>query len=140
MSMHKYRSPDSDEEIRVVTKTGHVARVGREWKELPKIYHDAAIEAGCECDAKTVVKNGAKPEAGPNAPKDRTKAEKIELALKAMMEREEDGDFTDAGSPNLNVVAKLAGCKVKRAEVLPIFDRLVEQADKDDDDDDGEDD
>lgn len=135
MKSNQYRSPDPDAVIRVVTDTGHIALVGHDWKELPPIYHNAAIEAGCECDAETLVKNRVKPAASPQATKDRSADEKIELALKTMLERDQEGDFTANGEPNLNVVAKLAGFKVARAQVQPIYERLQEEADVGRDDD-----
>lgn len=133
MKIHQYRSPDPDTVIRVVTDTGHIALVDGEWKALPPIYHNAAIEAGCECDAETLVKNRVKPAASPNAVKDRTADEKIEQALKTMLERDQKDDFNDNGEPNLKVVTKLAGFKVARAQVQPIYERLQEEADAGDD-------
>lgn len=128
MSTHKYRSP-TGETIRVVTDTGHVALIDGEWRELQPLYHNAALAAGCECDAPSLVKNRVKPAASEDAVKDPTDEAKIERALKTMLEREEAEDFRTNGEPNLNVVAKLTGMRVTRKQVQPVFERLQEEAD-----------
>lgn len=137
----KYRSPTGDP-IRVVTDTGHIALVYGEWKELPSIYHHAAINAGCECDANPgVINNKQKPAASPQANKPLDIEEQITRALKTMLERDEDGDFTGNGDPNLNVVAKLVGFKVTRKQVQPIYQQLQDEAEEssDGDEDEGDD-
>lgn len=134
----KYRSPDG-EDIRVVTDTGHIAIVGAEFRELPAIYHHAAINAGCECDALGVSNTRTKPQASPQANKGLDVDEQITRALKTMLEREEDGDFTGNGDPNLNAVAKLVGFKVARKQVQPIFTALKEEAEGEEDEGDEED-
>lgn len=126
--MHRYRS-NTGEEIRVVTGTGHVAIVGEDWRELPAVYHQAAVQAGCEVDTPTKAATPTRVESGGADAKNID--ELIERALKAMLERDVADDFTSAGEPNLNVVAKLAGMKVKREQVTAIFHRLKEEADKD---------
>lgn len=130
--MYKYRNPNGDGEIRVVTETGHIALVGPEPKALPEVYHNAAIAAGCACDAPTLAKNKVELKASPDAVNDKTAEQKIEAALKTMLERDVEGDFTSNGEPNLNAVAKLAGMKVSRAAVSPIFARLKAEAEADD--------
>lgn len=126
--MNKYRNPNGDETLRVVTDTGHIALVKGDWKELPPIYHNAAIAAGCECDAPTVRKNDAKPLASSDAVKDKGADEKIEAALKVMLSRDVEKDFTGTGEPNLNIVAQLTGMRVTRNQVSPIMRRLEEEA------------
>lgn len=128
-----YRSPDG-EAIRVVTDTGHIAIVKGEWRELPPIYHHAAINAGCECDAQGVSNTRTKPAASPDANKDLDVDEQITKALKTMLERDEPSDFTGNGDPNLNSVAKLVGFKVSRKQVQPIFSELKDEAEEGEDD------
>jgi len=123
--MHRYRSSTGDE-IRVVTTTGHVAIVGDEWRELPAIYHQAAVQAGCEVDTPTKAATPTRVLSNGNDAKNID--ELIERALKTMLEREVADDFTSAGEPNLNVVSKLAGMKVKREQVTAIYHRLKEEA------------
>lgn len=127
--MNKYRSPDGDD-IRVETNTGHITIVGADWRELPAIYHNAAIAAGCECDASTLKRNKVKPEASSEAQKDLDEAGKIKRALQTMLGREVEGDFKSNGDPNLNIVSQLAGFKVKRADVQPVYQELLDEADE----------
>lgn len=127
--MHTYRNPNGAGEIRVVVaETGHVALVGPEGKQLPKIYHNAAIAAGCECDAPTLKREDVKTEASPDAKKAKPPAARIKDALKTMLERDVDGDFTNNGEPNLNVVSQLAGLRAMRKDVGPIFAELKAEA------------
>lgn len=123
----KYRSP-TGEDIRVTSTTGHVAVVGAEWRELPKIYHQAAIRDGCEVDQGVIPnspKGGQVKGAGPQA---KTPEAVIERALKAMLERDQPGDFTADDQPNLKVVGKLAGMTVTRDQVTPIYQKLIEES------------
>lgn len=131
--MHKYRST-TGAPIRVTTNTGHVAIVESEWRELPAIYHNAAISAGCECDSATIKRNTVAPKASPNAQQDFNEEALIEKALKTMLERSEEGDFKGNGDPNINVVAHLAGFRVTRGQVQPIFERLMDEAEDAEDD------
>lgn len=127
--MHTYRNPNGTGQIRVVVpETGHVALVGPEGKKLPSIYHNAAIAAGCECDAPTLKREDVKPQASPDAKTDKAPAERIKDALKTMLERDVEGDFTKAGDPNLNVVSQLAGLRATRKDVGPIFAELKAEA------------
>ena len=137
--MNKYRSPDGDD-IRVETNTGHITIVGADWRPLPAIYHNAALAAGCECDTATLKRNKVKPAASPEAEKDLDEAGKIKRALQAMLGRDVEGDFKSNGDPNLNTVSQLAGFKVKRADVQPIFQELVDEADEEEGADEGNDD
>lgn len=127
--MHTYRNPNGTGQIRVVVnETGHVALVGPEGKKLPKIYHNAAIAAGCACDAPTLMREDVKTQASPDAKNEKPPAARIKDALKTMLERDVDGDFTNNGEPNLNVVSKLAGLRAMRKDVAPIFAELKLEA------------
>ena len=127
-NMKQYRSRDGDVK-RVVTSSGHVALVGPDWKPLPPIYHNAALRSGCECDAKTIVENTAKVENSATAEKAPNAEVLIERALKTMLERDQQGDFNQAGEPLVGAVAKLAGFNVRRADITPVWRRLQAEAD-----------
>lgn len=122
----KYRSP-TGEPLRVATTAGHTAILGEEWQELQPVFHQAALLAGAEVDKQVTSAKETKPEStGPQA-KDTDAI--IERALKVMLERDQDGDFNAADEPNLKVLSKLAGIKITREQVSPIYHRLVEEAD-----------
>lgn len=136
----RFRSPD-EETIRVVTDTSHVALVGPEWRELPPIYHAAALKAGCECDRRVVRVQKESSQASADSAKRGDPEVLIERALKTMLEREQDGDFNDSnGEPSVDAVKKLAGINVKRAQISPVWRKLKAEAGADavDNDNDGD--
>lgn len=137
----QFRSPD-EETIRVVTDTGHIALIGPEWRELPPIYHAAALKAGCECDQRVVRVQKEASQASDKSTKRGDPEVLIERALKTMLEREQEGDFNDSnGEPSVDAVKKLAGINVKRAQITPVWRKLKAEAGADAvDDGDGADD
>ncbi len=50
-----------------------------------------------------------------------SRAPKIAAAIKTLVERNQRGDFTAGGRPNLNVLAKLTGFLVTAQELEPIW-------------------
>lgn len=126
----KYRSP-TGEPLRVATTAGHTAILDDQWQELPKVFHQAALLHGAEVDQAVTVADAAPPQsAGPTG---QDVDAIIERALKVMLERDQEGDFNAADEPNLKVLSKLAGLRVTREQVSPIYHRLVEEAEDADD-------
>ena len=116
----KFRAPSG--EIRVSNILGHCAVVGAEWRELPEILHRDAMAAGCECDQTRVATPEAKPETAADAPKRVVdEATVIREVLEVMLVRNEAGDFTGDGTPNANVVSKLAGMSLRKEAVMNVF-------------------
>ena len=52
----------------------------------------------------------------------------IRKAIITMAGRKEEGDFTSAGSPNLNALAKLTGFRVDRESMNEVWLQLQEEA------------
>lgn len=125
----KYRSP-TGEDIRVTATTGHVAIVGAEWRELPRVYHQAAIRDGCEVD-QGVIPNDRRATVQGAGPQHQEPEAVIERALKTMLERDQAGDFTNDDQPNLKVLGKLAGFAVTRDQVTPIYQKLLDESEED---------
>lgn len=119
----------TDEPVRLALLSGHTAVVGRDWRELPPIFHADAYKAGCQAEdsaavEETTVKPG--PDAG-NQVVDHDTA--YRNALTTMVTRSEEGDFTAASLPNINVVSKLCGFTARKEDVLRVFRQMKEEAD-----------
>lgn len=102
--------------------SGHSAKVGPEWRELPDMFYQEALVRGCEVD-KTVIETRKEvaPGTSDTATKTFDEAKLIREALELMKERGEAGDFTGSGNPNLNVVQSLVGFKATKDMVYPIW-------------------
>jgi hypothetical protein len=111
--------------VRLTLDSGHVTRVGPEWTELPERFHQAALEKGCHCDQTVIGERvAAQPTTGPDAMQTLDEPKAIREAIQLMLARNEEDDFTAAGNPNANAVAKLCGFKVTRDSMLPVWHAL----------------
>lgn len=126
----KFRHPRG---VRLALLSGHVTNVGADWVELDPIFHQAALEKGCHCDQETIGdRAGLSLTRGPDASKQIDPPEAIRTAIQLMIEREEEGDFTAAGNPNLNIVSSLVGFKPHKDDVLQVWHAMKAEADKPD--------
>ena|SRR5690348_13778412 len=124
----QFRSPN-DNPIRLALTSGHSAIVSREWRELPEILHHAALSAGCECDQEHIVPKRVEVESGPDAMNRVVDHDgEYRKALAVMIERNEEGDFTGADLPNINVVSKLCGFSARKEDVLRVFRAMSAEA------------
>lgn len=110
----KFRSP-TDTPVQVSVGV-HSALVGPEGRELDEHFHKAAYSAGCltgKMKAPEVVEN--------------TKGELDELkaVIKSMIDNPCEGDFTNAGLPDLTVLSKLAGYTVSREDMAAAWYELA---------------
>lgn len=106
----EFRSRDGQDKHIRTTDGGHCAIVGAEWRPLPnvKALHDAAYAQGC-------VSRDA-----PDDPEGNTAPDPVRLAtngIKALLERNQKGDFTGQGLPDLNALSKVCAFKVTK-EIL----------------------
>lgn len=127
----KFRSP-TEKPIRVALLTGHVAIVGREWRELDPIYQREALALGAQADATTIENPDVVPEAGEEATRRETDGDDaIRKAIIKMLGREEDGDFVaSTGLPNVKTVEKLVGFRVTKEQVHGIFREMKNEAEQ----------
>lgn len=124
----KFRSP-TGANLRIAIDTGHCAIIGADWRELPEILHLAALSAGCECDQERMSARKVEPESTREAAaRPATHDDVYRRALATMLERSEDGDFKADGSPNLNVVSKVAGMSARKEDVLRVFRAMKAEA------------
>ncbi len=122
----KFRHPQG---IRLALLSGHVTNIGPDWVDLDQRFHQAAFAAGCHCDQGVIGDR-------PNVPDTRNDAAstdidepaKIRQAIITMLERSEEGDFTAAGNPHLNVVSGLCGFRADKETTLRVWHELQAEA------------
>ena len=125
----QFRSPNG-QDLHISTIYGHSAIVGAEWRELPEIMHLAALSAGCECDQQRVHAAPVLPESAPYAMARVVDHDSVyREALKTMIQRDEEGDFTKTDHlPNINVVSKLCGMTANKTDVLRVYREMLAEA------------
>lgn len=88
--------------------SGHAMVLGPEGEDVPQMFIQAAFAAGAVPDDAVAEEFIAAPK--PTASK--SDLELIQAAIKTMLERNEPDDFTAAGLPNRNALAKVVGMNV----------------------------
>ena len=124
----QYRHPSG---ARLALTSGHVTRVGPEWKELDPMFHAAALIARCEVNQGVIpaIADVPPPAPSPQAVVNVDEETVIRKALIHMLERNSEADdFTNAGLPNLKVVRRVAGTEVDKGQVYRIFEELKAEA------------
>lgn len=114
---------------RLALLSGHVAVVDQEWRTLDERFHQAALNAGCQCD-QTVIPDRPEIAGTRSSEADTPLDEKVAIrkAIITMAGRKEEGDFTSAGNPNLNALAKLTGFRVDKESMLEVWKELQDEA------------
>ena len=113
------------EPIRVALITGHTTIIETTPTEVQAIFQSEARRLGAVFAKEGEVAAKVEAPAAPNASNE--EAERIKAALILMLERNEDGDFTAAGQPNLRVVRELAGFNAERDDVYNVFAALKDE-------------
>lgn len=115
--------------VRLALLSGHTAVIGTEWRPLHPRFHQEALSKGCQCD-QTVIPD--RPEvnvqSSPAAVTVLDEKVAIRKAIITMAGRKEEGDFTSAGNPNLNALAKLTGFRVDKESMVEVWRELQEEA------------
>ena len=124
----RFRAPNDKQEVRVATTAGHIALVGRDWRELPDVLHEHAIKAGCEVDKTLVVATPVAPAASGAAVDQRTDTQKIKDAIRDLQKKGDKEDFTNDGVPKIYSVSNAAGFRVDKEDLLKVWAEL--QAEK----------
>jgi len=121
----KFRSP-TDEVLHVASTSGHAARIGPEWRELPAILHKAAIAEGAITSnmskeaIEAVLQSASKPF---------DSREAIKGAIKAMLEEDDQQEnFTTAGLPNLKKLSERCGFNVDREVMQEVWKEVEAEA------------
>jgi len=120
----QFRHPDG---VRLALTTGHVTHVGPEWTPLHHMFHAEALAKGCECDQRTIrTRHAVVPRASDAAVRPLDESEAIREALVTLSRRQQPGDLTADGMPDLKVVASLCGFRAKKEVVHAIWYDLVD--------------
>ena len=125
----KFRSP-TETPVYLALHTGHTAVVRREWADLDPIFHAAAFEKRCECDKGGVIapQDVAIEAAEVSEARFASTDDHYRAALKTMLERNEEGDFTKDGLPNIKSVSKVVGFVAVKEDVLRVYRDMVAEA------------
>lgn len=108
--------------VRLALTSGHVAYVGSDWTELDDRFQQAAVLAGCEVEQNVIPATAKQqPAASTEAFVNTDEESIIRRALIVLIERNEEGDFTNTGLPNIRALEKIAGTQVNKGEAYRIF-------------------
>lgn len=102
--------------------SGHSMVLGHDGEEVPKMFLQAAFAAGAvpaDADADEFV-------SAPSDTPSKSNQELIQDAIKVMLERNDEKDFTAAGLPDRRVLAKLVGLNVTAEDVITAWQALNE--------------
>lgn len=111
-------------DVRVTTsKGGHTAIIGREWRSLPVLMHDAAYTAGCESRE---VDGGATKQPPPATETEK----KVVEGIKAMLARTQKGDFSKEGLPDTRALSKVCGFEVSQEQSDAAWGTVKTQAEE----------
>ena len=116
----KFRSRDGEPK-RIALTDGRIAVITEEWRDLPDDMAPAAYGLGCISEDMVGIA-GPEDEAKKRAPVELT-VETVKAAIKTMLERNQDGDFTKVGLPDKTALNKMCGGKVD----ADIFDQAWDE-------------
>lgn len=124
----KFRSRSDNETIRLASTSGDILLIGSEFVEIPPHMEAEAYAKGCvseeiyksiradierDATAKTTLVSGALT--------DEQRVAAIKMAMNAMLDSNEDGNFTAQGLPHLKKLSSLAGFTVSKEEMESIW-------------------
>lgn len=114
--------------IHVKTLAGHCAIVGPEWRELPPSLHAAALNAGCEVDSTRKQATEHETKASAQAVDQSDEKALITKAIKVLLKRNDEDDFTVDGIPKVSAVNKEAGFTATKGDVHEAWESLNAEA------------
>ncbi|WP_027729827.1 hypothetical protein ABL850_15580 [Variovorax paradoxus] len=109
----------TEEAVSIGLTSGHMLVIERAGTEVPPMFRREAIARGCLSSPDEVVD----PEVDVNF--DRKKV--IADAIRAMLDGDNEGDFKNDGTPNLNALQKRVGFAVQREEADAIFTEVSKE-------------
>lgn len=120
----KFRSRSDEQVIRLASTSGHIVLVGKEFVEVPEHMESQAYAEGCVSEAlyKSIRADMEKDAAAQaalvgGALTAEQKHQAIKAAIGAMLDGKDEGSFTTAGLPNMNVLAKQCGFQLTKDEM-----------------------
>jgi hypothetical protein len=105
--------------VRLGSPTGHVHTLTEEWAELHERFHKEAYASGCVSEDMAAVlatldkpaPDGEKPLHG-----DAARMDKVKVAIRKMLDGNEQKNFTAAGIPDLRILRAVADFEVTSDE------------------------
>ena len=115
--------------LQIILLSGHSIVIGPEFGEhVPDIFVNECLAKGCIADRSIAEPNDAKVQAGAGAEGQEDQKQAYRKAFVTMLERNEEGDFTNDGFPNTNAVSKLVGFRANKEEMLAEFRQMKIEA------------
>lgn len=117
----KFYSP-SDEPLQIGLTSGHMAVIPREGIELDTMFHREAVANGAIPETLLGMEGvSGKSDAGGVM----VRESEIKLAITAMLDGDNEGDFNEDGKPNLNRLKAKLGFSITREEADAAFEELT---------------
>lgn len=117
--------------IRVCLLSGHAVVIDQNWRELDPMFHADALKQGAECDQgrfAAETPKGIEAE-NPHANGEVTHEIAYRNAIATMLNRDQAGDFTSAGLPDIRRVSQLVGFQANKEGVYGVFHAMKAEAD-----------
>ena len=126
----------NQEHVHVADLSGHVAKVGPEWTELPEFLHALALQKGCITATDSEIKaaeeerrtiNTISRKESEEAPRVSAQDQLYDLLYDLSKSKNDDRSLlTAAGAPNVEKVNKFLGYNHKREDVLGVWRKIKE--------------
>lgn len=110
----------TEEAVSIGLTSGHMLVIERTGTDVPPMFRREAVARGCLTSPDEIVA----PEGEANF--DRKKV--IGDAIRAMLDGDNEGDFKNDGTPNLNALQKRVGFAVQREEADAIFAEVSQES------------
>lgn len=117
----KFYSP-SDEPLQIGLTSGHMAVIPSDGVELDPMFHREAVANGAIPETLFGVEGSAGKSDGGGV---MVRESEIKLAITAMLDGDDEGDFNEDGKPNLNRLKAKLGFSVTREEADAAFEELT---------------
>lgn len=111
----KFRSP-TDQPLHVALTTGHTCVVSPEGNEIDQMFHREAISRGAIPGSVTAEEEA---HGGPGTGFDRKAV--ISAAMKAMLDGNDEDDFTNDGKPDMRKLKARVGFNLSREEADAVW-------------------
>lgn len=110
----------TEESVSIGLTSGHMLVVERAGTDVPPMFRREAIARGCLTSPDEVI--------DPDQDPDFDRKKVIADAIRSMLDGDNEGDFKNDGTPNLNALQKRVGFSVQREEADAVFKEVSEEA------------
>lgn len=113
----------TEEAVSIGLTSGHMLVIEHSGTETPMMFRREAISRGCVSSLEELEQSGVE--------KDFDRKKVIADAIRGMLDGNNEGDFKNDGTPNLNALQKRVGFSVQREEADAIFKEVSEEGEGD---------